>query len=253
MPAAILYCGDTDLSSAAGYLAGMMTQFGWEFEYRPSEVPLTSRDEVSGRKLYIFSDYPAVNVSKELQIHIADQVAGGAGLLMIGGWESFHGFGGNWDGTPVGDLLGVSISARDDRCNSFSPAMLVPEGAADHPTVTNLPWRSSPAFVGGWNAVELTTAVPLLNIRQFQECRLADDGTLLGTSPRSFPGLTVNSHGAGRATAFLSDVAPHWVGGFVDWGDARFTAQAIGASAIEVGNWYACFWKQLLAWTGRLE
>ena len=253
MPPAILYCGDTDLSSAAGYLAGLMTHFGWEFEYRPSDVILTSGDVLSGRKLYIFSDYPAANVSKDLQIQIADQVAGGAGLLMIGGWESFHGCGGDWDGTPVGEILGVSISSNDDRCNSYSPAMLVPEGAADHPTITNLPWLPSPAFVGGWNAVELTSAVSLLSIRQFQDCRLADDGSLLGTSPRSFPGLTVNSHGEGRATAFLSDVAPHWVGGFVDWGDARVTAQARGAGTIEVGSWYARFWKQLLAWTGRLE
>lgn len=130
--------------------------------------------------------------------------------------------------------------------------MLVPHESGDHPILEGLPWRDAPPFVGGWNAVELTTAVPLLTIRQFQHCQLQGDGSLLGTTPHVFPGLTINMYQQGRAAAFLSDVAPHWVGGFVDWGDARVTGQAAGAPAIEVGNWYAQFWEQLLRWTGKL-
>jgi uncharacterized membrane protein len=58
--------------------------------------------------------------------------------------------------------------------------------------------------------------------------------------------------GKGRTAAFLSDVAPHWVGGFVDWGPRRVKSKAPGAAEIEVGSYYAQFWKQLLAWVGRL-
>ena len=48
------------------------------------------------------------------------------------------------------------------------------------------------------------------------------------------------------------DVAPHWVGGFVDWGLPRVTAEAKGGNAIEVGHDYAKFWKQLLQWTAAM-
>lgn len=253
MTNSILYCGDTELTSAASYLAGLMTHAGWEFEYVPSHQPLTREIVATPRKLFIFSDYPAAQAATELQAAVVAQVAGGAGLLMIGGWESFHGLGGDWDGTPVGNALGVTIAAVDDRQNSFSPAMLVAEGeAVAHPILQGLPWTERPAFVGGWNHIRAGQAQTLLTIRQFGDCRLTGEGALIGQQTLVSPGLTVHQQGTGRTATFLSDVAPHWVGGFVDWGDARVTAQAPGAPAIEVGNWYAQFWSQLLAWTGRL-
>ena len=43
------------------------------------------------------------------------------------------------------------------------------------------------------------------------------------------PVLVIGTAGHGRAAAFASDIAPHWVGGFVDWGDSRVTAQAPAA------------------------
>jgi len=64
--------------------------------------------------------------------------------------------------------------------------------------------------------------------------------------------LVVGSHGQGRVTAFTSDAAPHWVGGLVDWGDQRLTACADGANPIEVGNWYARLFVQMVAWTARI-
>ncbi len=253
MTSPILYCGDTELSSAASYLAGLLTHAGWEFDYVPSHQPLTRDDVATPRKLFIFSDYPALQAATELQETVVAQVADGAGLLMIGGWESFHGFGGDWGGTPVGDALGVTIAADDDRQNSFSPAMLVPEGeTVAHPILQGLPWTERPAFVGGWNRIQAGQATTLLTIQQFGHCQLSGEGALIGQRTLASPGLTVYQHGAGRTATFLSDVAPHWVGGFVDWGDSRVSAQAPGAPAIEVGNWYAQFWRQLLAWTGRL-
>jgi hypothetical protein len=50
-----------------------------------------------------------------------------------------------------------------------------------------------------------------------------------------------------------ADVAPHWVGGLVDWGDGeRVTARAPGSWEIEVGNFYSQLVANLLAWTGQL-
>ena len=48
----------------------------------------------------------------------------------------------------------------------------------------------------------------------------------------------VGRHGYGRTAALATDVAPHWVGGLVDWGDQRIT-QKVTEDSIEVGNWYA--------------
>ena len=45
--------------------------------------------------------------------------------------------------------------------------------------------------------------------------------------------LVVGSYGRGRTAALATDVAPHWVGGLVDWGTPRVSAQANGAEAIE--------------------
>jgi hypothetical protein len=37
----------------------------------------------------------------------------------------------------------------------------------------------------------------------------------------------------------MGDVAPHWVGGLVDWGRKRISAQSKEATAVEVGEYYA--------------
>ncbi|MFO0920025.1 MAG: hypothetical protein U0872_17160, partial [Planctomycetaceae bacterium] len=101
----ILYCGDTSLNGAAAYLCGLMARWGWSFDYVPSDVPLTPDHVAKPQGAYVFSDYPAAMADRMVQEMIADRVRQGAGLVMIGGWESFHGLGGNWDNTPIGDLL----------------------------------------------------------------------------------------------------------------------------------------------------
>ena len=53
----------------------------------------------------------------------------------------------------------------------------------------------------------------------------------------------------GRVAAFATDVAPHWVGGLVDWGDRIITAQAPGANEVEIGNWYAELLANMVGWT----
>jgi hypothetical protein len=41
------------------------------------------------------------------------------------------------------------------------------------------------------------------------------------------------------------------VGGLIDWGDERIV-QNVGERAIDVGNWYAQLFRNVMAWTGRL-
>ena len=256
MAESILYCGDTDLSGAAAYLAGLITSWGWQFDYVHSNVAMSSKLLETPRALLILSDYPALQFDAAYQKQALLQIEHGCGLLMIGGWESYHGFGGDWDGTLLGSVLPVEIQATDDRVNFDQSAWLLP--TADHPITKGLPWYTSPPAIGGLNRVKAKPdATVVLNAQAYSIS--ADDNSvgnpvraanLQFTYRESMPALVVGQHGAGRTASFLSDVAPHWVGGLVDWGLPRVKAEAKGSSAIEVGHHYAQFWKQLLKWTG---
>ena len=251
MAGSILYCGDTSLSSAASYLAGLITSWGWEFDYLPSDIAITTQHLAKPRSLLILSDYPAARFTKETESQALDLVQKGCGLLMIGGWESFHGFGGDWDRTAIGAALPVEIQPTDDRQNFDQSAWLLP--TTDHPITRNLPWRDRPPAIGGMNRVQpKSDAAVLLNAHAFRVTSSIESDAASGfsfTHHETLPALVVGQHGDGRTAVFLSDVAPHWVGGFVDWGLPRVTAEAKGSGAIEVGHDYAQFWKQLLQWT----
>src|SRR3990170_4773926 len=122
----VLYLGDTALTGPASYLAGLMTAFGIGYDYVPSDQDLSSELASERRKLFILSDYPSSRMLPAVQAIILKQVhEQAAGLLMIGGWESFHGHGGNWDGTPIGNALPVEISREDDRINCDQPALVI--------------------------------------------------------------------------------------------------------------------------------
>lgn len=255
----ILYCGDTDLNGAASYLAGLMTAWGWTFDYVPSHEPIAPQLARQQRSLLILSDYPAAQFAIDSQEWFVKQIEQGCGLLMIGGWESFHGFGGNWQGTPLGNALPVEIQDQDDRLNFDQSAWLVV--ANEHPITANLPWSSRPPAIGGMNQVTAKSGTKVLLHAQSFAVSKVESTTTIGAdsvswnfSPRkTLPALVVGQHGKGRTSAFLSDIAPHWVGGFVDWGLPRITGQASSGGAIEVGSHYATFWKQLLQWTGNLN
>jgi uncharacterized membrane protein len=248
----VLYCGDSSLSGAAGYLAGLMTRFGIAYDYLPSDQPLESELAGMPRKLFVLSDYTADKMLPPVQEIVLRQVrARGAGLLMIGGWESFHGHGGNWDATPIGDALPVEIAGDDDRINCDQPAMVI--RSEEHQIVADLPWDARPPMIGGFNRVTPKPGTAsILLVQRFQA--LFAGGRFEFLPQDQDPLLVLGAHGAGRTAALMTDLAPHWVGGLVDWGDSdRVTAQAPGSWQIEVGNFYAQFIANLLAWTGQID
>jgi hypothetical protein len=246
----VLYCGDTSLDGAAAYLAGLMSSWKWDFDYFPSDQSCDVVSEKSYR-LYIFSDYPGDLLTDQQQDVVLKNVAAGAGLLMIGGWESFHGLGGDWEQTHLASALPVEISSADDRVNADSPVMVQIE-APDHPIAQFLPWVSRPPLIGGYNrVVARDDAETILQAVRFS-ARL-QDGLFRFQAKTVDPLLVTGEYQAGRTAALATDVAPHWVGPLVDWGDARVTGHAPGAWEIEVGNLYAQFFKQLLSWTGKFD
>lgn len=241
----VLYLGDTHLGDAAAYLAGLMHHWGWSFDYVPGDRPAARALFESPRRLFILSDYPAAMLEQEQQQRLVEQVARGAGLVMCGGWESFHGLGGEWNGTLVAEALPVEIGKADDRINCDHPVLV--SRACDHPAVAGLPWEQRPPVIGGFNRVTPkrgTTVV--LEAAHFTVRR--DGGTFRFEPAGRDPLLIVGSHAAGRAAALTTDVAPHWVGPLIDWGDERVSAQAPQASPIEVGDLYSAFLRTLLTW-----
>lgn len=247
MDGAILYMGDTSLDTAAAYLTGLMTAWGWKYTYVPSDLPLSEDKLDLSPRLFILSDYPAPRIGTELQQRIVDHVKGGAGLLMIGGWESFHGLSGDWDGTPIGEVLPVEIANSDDRLNCDVPVVV--HRVHDHPAVAGLPWDDRPPVIGGQNrVVAKAEATVVLEAQQFN---VSVSGDVFRFRPSDrHPLLVVDDFHGGHVAAFTTDVAPHWVGPLVDWGPERVQARARGAPEVEVGSLYAQFLRQVLDWVG---
>jgi hypothetical protein len=114
-----------------------------------------------------------------------------------------------------------------------------------------LPWTNRPPCIGGFNRFTAKSdALTVLEIQRFAASQ--NEGRFVFEPADCHPLLVVGSYGQGRVAALATDVAPHWVGGLVDWGPLRVAAQAPGGEAVEVGDLYDRFFHQLLGWTGRL-
>ncbi len=255
----ILYLGDTSLSSAAAYLAGILHRAGLAFDYKASHEN-TQADDLIGRKLIILSDYPADRLDDRAHYALAMAVRSGTGLLFLGGWESYHGLGGNWDQTSLAPLLPVVISKTDDRVNGDGVSLLrTTAQGVGHDILRNLPFDARPPVVGGWSRF---TAKPeaqvLLEVVPHQVSRQGASFKLTADAPE--PMLVVGEYEKARIACLATDAAPHWVGPFVDWGtdntapsgSGRVPAQAPGAEGVEVGALYAQFFEQLIRWAGKL-
>ena len=253
-PAPILYLGDTRLDGAASYLAGVLAHAGLSFDYVASDASALDQLRAGPRRLIILSDYLASSLEPEGHDQIVDCHHEGAGLLMLGGWESYHGMGGDWDDKPAANALPVVMSSTDDRINHDQPAFLRP--TANHPIVTNLPWDERPPTIGGYNRfMPKPGSTTLLEVVRQQVQR--DGESFSVRSSVIDPMLVVSEAGPARTACLATDAAPHWVGPLVDWGTdnetpsgaGRVACHGPGAEPVEVGRYYAQFFTQLVTWT----
>ena len=247
----VLYLGDTALKDAASYLAGVLSFYDIGFDYLASDQKFSSSFLDKNYAAIIISDYPAGNFSPDQLNSIAQQVNSGSGLLMIGGWASFTGLNGRYADTVIQEVLPVIMEPSDDRVNCSSPCLV--EKTGEHAIIDSLPFDQSTPGIGGFNRLTARSeAATILSARRFDVC--CRDGRFTFTPlEEPDPLLVVCSYGKGRVAAFATDVAPHWVGGLVDWGDKRIKAHARRANPIEVGSWYAELLANMINWTaGRL-
>jgi uncharacterized membrane protein len=245
MNSKVLYLGDTALNEAASYLAGIMSHYRIDYDYVPNDVKFDETLFKDDYKAFIVSDYPAKNFLKSHLDMIADKVETGAGLAMIGGWESFEGQAGKYSGTRLAEILPVEMASEDDRVNSFSPFMVVRN--CGHQITDELPFEAQATTIGGLNSVKVKQGgTEILSARKFRA--EFQNGKFNFLEMQSFPLLVAGQFGKGRTAAFASDVAPHWIGPMVDWGCDRITAKAPGGVEIEVGNWYAQLFVNMIQW-----
>ena len=145
---------------------------------------------------------------------VADFVAGGGGLVMVGGYLSFSGIEGRarYGMSPLAPVLPVGLLDFDDRVEA-------PEGVA--PAV-EVPGHEVLGGVDGeW---------PLL--LGYNRLLPREGGTVV-TSVGDDPLLVVGEWGAGRTVCFASDCAPHWAPPeFVEWPE------------------YGRLWTSIVAWAG---
>ena len=108
---------------------------------------------------------------------------------------------------------------------------------------------SRPPTIAGYNAVTANDeAEVVLEVIRFATLAVRDVFSPITFDVKSRdPYLVVGSFGSGKTAALSSDLAPHWVGGFVDWGDERVRISHNGRE-VEVGDRYIQFISSLIGW-----
>ena len=230
----VLYLGDGTLSTSARYLAGALRHYRIPFDHVPTHRRFTGKTLRRKYTLFILSDYPSRNLPRSLQRDIVRKVKGGTGLLMIGGWSSFTGVDGRYRGTPIGTILPVTLSKKDDRVNTEGGAIIYPKR---HPLfLKGLSFRRAPVIAGFNRLTAKASASVLLEAR-----KILPRYPKISLEKKRYPLLVFSRHGRGKVAALATDVAPHWVGSFVDWGKRRVIVKVTKGIQIEVGEGYLKF------------
>ena len=191
----------------AAHFIRALERAGHTVVFQPNHVAAnafpTSAEELAHYDVVVLSDIGAntlllphsvftrgVRLPNRLQA-IAEWVAGGGSLLMVGGYLSFQGIEAkaNYRNTPLAAVLPVELEVGDDR--EESPEGVQPVLELEHTITHGLPpvW---PHILG------------------FQRLVAKKDALVLA-SVKGHPLLIIGAHGKGRTAAFASDMGPHWI------------------------------------------
>lgn len=243
----ILYAGDSPVGGPADYLLAILKHLKARTLHLTPHEPLRKSHLKTRWDGIILSDYGASKISLSLQREIRTQVNAGTGLLMIGGWGSFSGPFGKWRNSLIEGLLPVRCLARDDRKNFPGGAWVIPnQKYAKNPKVLGASPGTfkRPPVICGINQVQVKKSAHVL--LWAQEINKKGNRPTLG---KKFPLLVIGNQL--KTAAFMTDAAPHWCGGFVDWGRARRRLPVTSKIQVEVGSEYLHFFSNLLRWLAK--
>lgn len=238
----ILFAGENPGGSANYYMAA----FNW-MKARVTHVP-------SGQSLppkllnqdfdaYIFSDFSKGGLSAEAERKVVERVGNGAGLGMIGGWGSFQGPFGLWRNSRIEQWLPVQCMDSDDRVNY--PQGAYPVLKNPHPILGKISLENPPMICGLNRFKARKDAVVVLSAAPVSA---KASGKLKLKLQAEVPFLVASSGSRIRASALATDLAPHWCGGFVDWGPKRMKLPVNPRVRVEVGNIYVDFIAGMVRW-----
>jgi len=239
----ILFCGDDDVDMAAIYLAAIICEEGYSLDYIPSPLPLPNSLDFNHYDLIILSDYPREQIKDQRLEEICECVRKGGSLLMIGGWESFTGLNIEYKNSPLEAILPVKLPERDDRRN-YDQGIAVMTDDPLHDVCIGLDF-SRPAVIGGYNEFEKKESANCVLYGRKIKISVLENVITAGADESKIPLLVTDKVGEGKTAALAFDLAPHWVGGFVDWGTGRKHVD-FDDGFIEVGDMYYRFVANLL-------
>ncbi|MCK4530199.1 MAG: hypothetical protein KAU44_03405, partial [Candidatus Marinimicrobia bacterium] len=239
----ILFCGDDDIDMAAIYLAAIIHAEDYDLDYIPSPLPFPQNISLNNYDLIILSDYPREQIKDEQLEDIVAFTKNGGSLLMIGGWESFTGLNIEYKNSPLEAILPVILSEKDDRRN-YDQGIIVTPSDIYNPVCKGLDWQR-PAVIGGYNEFEPKDNATCVLFGKKIKITSEDKVIKTEVDEEEIPLLVQGTAGEGKTAALAFDLAPHWVGGFVDWGTGRKHVD-FEKGFIEVGDMYYKFVSNLL-------
>ncbi|GBD35130.1 hypothetical protein HRbin36_00235 [bacterium HR36] len=201
--------------------------------------------------VFILGDIPAAQFSPEILRHVADAVdKRGAGLLMIGGHNSFAA--GGWHNTPLARILPVDMSesgSLEGGPNQFLEVPFIPEprALAEHhfilrqgpdPKTSLQRWRQLPPLSGGSKVGR-----PVVRAQVLATSEPDGKGHVLLA--------ILDGIGTGRSAALAVDTTWRWTMPPFD-PKAFFKPQPPG-ELTEGQVAFIRFWRQLVLWLARQE
>jgi uncharacterized membrane protein len=202
--------------------------------------PAADTDAVPSFDVAILSDLPYARLGRAREEALIERLMDGAGLLMVGGWNSFGR--GLYANSQLAEHLPVRIESSDDRINLAGGAVVRP--AASHPLIEGFSF-DPPPMIAGFNRLHPRRGAQTL-LEAWRVAGVQPDGLRLAATADP---LLMASETTGRVLALATDLAPHWSGGWTDWGDRMLRF----ADHTEIGNDYVAFLQRLVLWSGRRD
>lgn len=173
----------------------------------------------------------------------------GGGLMMVGGQRSFSA--GNWDGTPIAQMLPVDLRPDGDWMPGTQVEVRAAPAAADHPVwsiVTDAKQNAEiigafPSFFAAnqWLGVKphLTTVLATLTLDADSaavQSRTLGSGGGSDVTPKSQPAIVAGRYGRGRTMAMATPITSPWANDLLTkWGEGD-------------RRYYGKFWRNTIYW-----